>query len=638
MLRLSKKGYGFIKISISLFILIYSLCFPSHARSEEDTPLDKLLKKAEEERLYNDRYWEILLHYKSNLLGFKSLVDDPDFFLSANGKEDPRAELNATITALFQSDKKDDEHPKCRFIARYEWLKERLNIDDSAFSGNVCRKFNDIIFNTIQPKSAVLVFPSFYVNNPASMFGHTLIRIDGSYQSKLLSYAANYAAFVEDKLGLLYAYKGIFGYYKGYFKIFPYYERIKEYNDTEQRDMWEYRLNLTEEEVKRMLMHLWELKELYSYYYFFDENCSYNILFLLEAARPSLNLTDGFGPWVVPVDTIRTIKDSGVVEDLDFRPAKATKIRYIASLLDKGSQIKALQIAEDKLDPDSIEIIDKEERINILDLATETIQYKYNNKVLNKDEYLKLFLSTLRERSKIANIENDPYKIPVPIPPEEGHLSSRFSLGSGIKGGDPFLEARYRPAYHSLTDPDNGYLEGFQIAFFDTSVRYYIDERISLENLYLIDIASLSPRDLFFSPLSFKVKTGFIQRKLRDEDEHLVYQLNPGLGFSYKNRLIGISYVLAEADLNLSGELKDNYSLGIGIVAGTIKKMSNFWKINLSAEAISFGLGERFREYRISADQSFRLNQKNSLNLSLSWDEIFNDDQSEVKLYWNYYF
>lgn len=638
MLRLLVKGYEYFEGFIPFLILLFSLTLPAIARPEENQYLDALLKKAEEGKLYNDRYWKILLHYKPTAFGLKSLIDDPNFFLSPYGKESPEAELKATLVAFFKSDKKDDEHPKCRFIARYNWLKGRLGIDDPSLSDIVCRKFNTIITNTIQPKSATLVFPSAYMNNPASMFGHTMIRIDSSYQSKLLSYAANYAALVKDRLGFLYAFKGILGYYKGYFKVFPYYERVKEYNDTEQRDMWEYRLNLSEEEVMKMLMHLWELKDIYSYYYFFDENCSYNLLFLLEAARPSLNLTDSFGPWVIPVDTIRAVKDSGVVRNIEFRPAMSTRIRYIASLVDENSQKIALKIAEDKLDTDSIDITDKEKRINILNLATETIQYKYNNKVLNKDEYLKLFMSTLKERSKLGIFDDDPYNIPVPSPPEEGHFSNRFSFGAGLRGDNLFQEVRYRPAYHNLTDPDMGYQEGSQIVFADTAVRYYTNGRIKLESFDLIDIASISPRDYFFKPLSFKIKTGLIQKMLEDENDHLIYQLNPGFGFAYKNRVLGLYYALAEGSLNISGELKDNYALGIGILLGTIKTITNSWKVNLFAETLFYGLREQFQEKRISAIQSLRLNQSNSLNLSLSWNDTFNNGRPEAKLNWNYYF
>ncbi|HBR18157.1 MAG TPA: hypothetical protein DD725_11230 [Deltaproteobacteria bacterium] len=627
---------GFL-ISGLLTGFICAFCIPASAISEDNSHLNELLKKAEEKRLSADRYWQVLLHYKPATTGFESLIDDSQFFLSPEGKTNPKAELEATIIALFQSDKKGDEHPKCRFIARYEWLKTEISFNELLFSNITCKEYNKIA-EIIQPKSVVLVFPASYMNNPASMFGHTLIRIDSSHESKLLSYAANYAAYVEDDIGFLYAFRGIFGFYKGYFKVFPYYERVKEYNDTEQRDMWEYNLNLTEKEVDRMFKHLWELKDIYSYYYFFDENCSYNLLFLLEAARPSLHLTDMAMPWVIPVDTIRTVKDSGIVENIEFRPAKATKIRHIASLLGEDSQKTALKIADQKINSDSIPTHNNEEKIMILDLAVEAVQYRYNNAELTQDEYLKLFLSILRERSKLGKSEEGYYTITAPAPPEEGHLSSRFSLGAGITDDVLFQEIRFRPAYHSLIDPDQGFVEGSQIIFADTAIRYYTDGRIKLEDFDLVDIVSLSPKSNFFNPLSWKVKTGLTQKMFQDKEEHLIYQLNPGFGLAYKNGIIGLWYILAEGDLNIGGEFKEDYAAGAGIQIGAIKKITDYWKINLSAETLFYGIREWFHENKASAVQTFTLNQSSSLNLYLSWQEIFNNEQTEIKLNWNYYF
>jgi len=35
----------------------------------------------------------------------------------------------------------------------------------------------------------------------------------------------------------------------------PYYLKVREYNDMENRDVWEYELNLSPEEIDRLLMH-----------------------------------------------------------------------------------------------------------------------------------------------------------------------------------------------------------------------------------------------------------------------------------------------------------------------------------------------------------------------------------------------
>jgi hypothetical protein len=88
----------------------------------------------------------------------------------------------------------------------------------------------------------------------------------------LLDYTVNYAASTQQERGLSFAFKGLFGGYQGSFSVEPYYAQVKRYGDLENRDIWEYRLALSYEEVIRMMMHAWELKSAKLDYYFIDEN------------------------------------------------------------------------------------------------------------------------------------------------------------------------------------------------------------------------------------------------------------------------------------------------------------------------------------------------------------------------------
>ena len=142
------------------------------------------------------------------------------------------------------------------------------------------------------------------------MFGHTFLRVDPkdqTEQTRILAYTINYAAEVPPNPGIEYAYKGIFGGYKGFFSTIPYYLKVKEYRDIENRDIWEYRLNFSPKQIDRLLMHAWELGNAYFDYFFFKENCAYHILSLLEVADPSLRLTERFHFWTIPADTIRLL-------------------------------------------------------------------------------------------------------------------------------------------------------------------------------------------------------------------------------------------------------------------------------------------------------------------------------------------
>jgi len=64
----------------------------------------------------------------------------------------------------------------------------------------------------------------------------------GRHTSRLLSFAVNYAARTDETNGFAYAIKGVFGFYPGYYSLLPYYVKVREYNDLERRDVWEYPL------------------------------------------------------------------------------------------------------------------------------------------------------------------------------------------------------------------------------------------------------------------------------------------------------------------------------------------------------------------------------------------------------------
>lgn len=121
-------------------------------------------------------YWIALGHYETGKLGgWRSYVDDADFFIAAQGDSDPQAELQATLQALYAPVEQGDQHPQCRYPARTRWLREQLALND--LPTPACSEFN-AWFADIKPHSTVLVFPAAYLNSPSSMFGHTLLRID----------------------------------------------------------------------------------------------------------------------------------------------------------------------------------------------------------------------------------------------------------------------------------------------------------------------------------------------------------------------------------------------------------------------------------------------------------------------------
>jgi hypothetical protein len=637
----TQKACGALGLACLLFLTFYPIAWAEAAQQLQPRGFHQ---QAKELQLARARIWHILLRYRTVGGGFESLVDDPAYFISPLGKRDPEAELMAFIDALFAPEEMADEHVSCRFPARTEWLLQSLNVEHSLLPQPICTKLNEALA-TVSPKSAVLVFPAAHNNGPASMFGHTLLRIGSSYDSELLSHAINYAAHSTDTNGLIYAFKGLFGYYNGYFTVLPYYEKLNEYNDLEHRDVWEYRLDLTEQEVRQLVLHSWEQQGIASDYFFFDENCSFLLLFLLEAARPELRLAESYWQrrsfWVIPVDTITIIRRAGIVNGVHYRPALATRIRYRASMLPQVGREMAHAVVMQAATADEVQNeprLLEEERRQVLELAAEFLRYRYSRKELSEEVFRKQFLQILKARSRLGAGEAVLASMPQPPLPEEGHDAGRMTAGAGVREDRFFLELSWRPAYHDLLDADEGFTKGAQINFIDLRGRYYPrDNALRLQKLQLVDIVSLAPRDLFFRPVSWKVNGGVQRKTFTDGTDRLYLGLNTGGGLAWNVAAGALLYLMAEADLNAADRWQDKMAIGAGGTAGLLLTLNKDWKVHLGGRALAYAL-EEHEHYRIFAEQSYRLSRQLSLTLQGGWERSFNHSRVEGSLLLSRYF
>jgi len=604
--------------------------------------VDELIALSREKKLSQDRYWHILMHYGKTLFGFKSQVDDPQFFLSPDGKTDPGAELEATIAALFQADDEAAQPFVCRFYARFMWLQEALEVDPEPYAHRVCEDIERIV-----PVSATLVFPTYYMNNPASMFGHTLLAVQTDYENKRLAYAVNYAARADNVNGLSFAVSGIFGLYKGYYSVEPYYKKIQEYGDIHQRDIWEYPLNLTPEELRRLIRHVKEFdKGIYTDYFFFDENCSFNLLYLMEAARPSVDLVSQFsGPAVLPLETIRAMDEEGLLGPPDFRPSKATRIRYAMESLAPQAVDTALDIIHGRVAPGDIAAVpacpDPARQAAVLDLAAEQLQYLYVKKEIDKPAYQKRFLGTLSARSRLGVMETGQADtIPAAPPrPETGHAANRLSLSGGQRDSEGFLEIRFRPAFTDLLDMDYIHHQGAQIEFGDARVRYSLsDHAFRLQQLDIIDIISISGRDAFFNPLSWKVDTGFHRKRMENGKQSLYYRLNTGTGLAVDFPPAGLAYAMVDGEADLSGALAESYALGPGLACGLVSTVAPFWKSHLYGEVKWFVAGDDHVERGAGFANNFKLSKNHQASVEVKWERVRNESDTTLSGVWHIFF
>lgn len=578
---------------------------------------------AKDKDLAQSRYWHILLHMPTDT----SEIDDQAFFLSPNGQRDAKGELDATIKALYSETRRDDNSTACKFPARKWWLSKELNLQD--LPEVQCKGF-DILMKKVDPQSASLIFPSAYINSPASMFGHTFIRIDSSYQSKMLSYAINYAANANSSTenGLVFAIKGLIGGYYGTYSLLPYYEKIKEYRDSEERDIWEYDLDLSPEELAQMMRHTWEIHDTYSWYYFFTENCSYNMLWLIEAAKPSVHLREYFNFQVIPPETIHVAVQEGLITTRHYRPARRSKLLAYEKYLSKDEIEKVFDLTKNEkniqnfLDDKSYDIQSKR---FVLEATAEFIEYDFLAGDISPDLYRQRLHKILGTRAGLGKGEN--IVIPKPDDPMTGHRALRTRVEAGVRDGKEIGFIGLRPANHDITDSDVGFLRGTQIEFFNILLSYGEDS-FNVEEAGLINITSLSPRTKFFKPFSWRLNTGWDRDYLSESTK---FTGNISGGLTWGNEL-GYAYILADALFYTDRDL----TVGIAGVGGLVAYQGKDFKTNLEVTQRIYDTGTD--QLLFSVSQHYRSSQNVSFSLSYDYVEKYVEDWDTVKFTFDYFF
>jgi hypothetical protein len=623
-----------------------------NAEAADDLYLADLLRRAAEARLSEERDWHALLHYRRNLIsGYTSEADDPGFFLAPTGKTDPRAELEATLAKLFSDELvgRSRQPAQCAFIGRYHWLKEKLSFDEDRLRPQSCERFV-AWFNELNPQSVTLIFPSAFMNNPASMFGHTLIRIDQKRQTeetRILAYTINYAADVPPDAGVAYPILGVIGGYKGYFSTIPYYLKVQEYGDIENRDIWEYPLTLTDAQIRRMLMHAWELGNAYFDYYFFKENCAYHILSLIEVANPAWHVTDRFHVWTIPTDTIRALAEQPkLLGEVVYRPSRINQIRARFAELSGEERTWFSQItsAPSLASSPNFAVLAPMRRAAVLDTVSDYLRYRsvkdpdhvelhrtHLREVLTARSELRVRSEPLRPRSKEA-------------PPEQGHKTARAGLGIGWRQADRakgslFEEVNLRAGYHDLLDPDQGYTRDAQIELLSLSLRHYErGDQVRLERFTLANIVSLSPMDALFKAPSWKLNVGMQTIGGRSDAGCTLCSMtfiNGGIGAAFESHLLHreVYFGFAELEADHGGTFEERHRAGGGGTVGFLAELTDRWKILASTSYLRFPLGDRSDEVRLSLGQRYTLRQNLAVRLELNRRDRDNEALFTVHAY-----
>ena len=592
-----------------------------------------ILDRARRMKAWEDEQWQHLLFYEKTLFGrTRNRITNNLFFISPHGSTSPKLELEADIDGFFFEGRADDS-PECLFPERYRYLRKKLNVTEEQAPIPACRAFEEWK-SILNVDKASLVFAGGYLNNPSSSYGHTFLRLHRRHTegADLLDYTMNYAAETGDELGIFYAAKGLFGLYDGMFSTAPYYIKVQEYHNAGSRDLWEFPLNLTEEEMETLLRRAWEMGRFNYPYLFFSKNCSWALLPFLETVRPGIKLQDKFHIAVIPSDTASLIAETFGSSPV-YRPSLLNTVKWKRSLLSKEEKNAAYHIASKKKQQQGFEEISAmpdSRKAAVLEYTGDYISWLKHSGKIKKEEADRRTMPVLSERAKLGQQDTFEGKPEQPVSILKAHDSFRISAGAAFHKDGPSYEFAMRGALQDLLDDPSGYLEDSALEMLNLRGRYTPETgRAFLEQGALVRVTSFNPWTRWEKQKSWEVGINFEQARETGKETGNALIGTPYISLGYSARapvpLQPLFYLLGGLETGFGPSLgEENYRIGGGGKAGAMASAGRF-RFNAEAKYYSYFSGYSKPLWTGNIGASFTISRNTALRAVYGWRKHYNE-------------
>ncbi len=571
-----------------------------------------------------EQKWYILNHYDQN--GVSDIQND-NFFLHTNGQHNPLDEYMSFIDLLKKQKKNDIDNTNiCRFPARVTLLKKHF-IWAKQISLPICSTFlAEMKPDKIQ--SASLIFASGYFNNPGSYYGHVLLRFNytkDTLNQETLNSSLNYGANSTDRDGsIAYILNGVFGGYSASYQRNNNFIHSNRYTNGELRDLWEYELNLSKEELQFLIEHSWELMNAEFKYYFFNDNCAHRVLDLIERAT-SKGLKDTHGFWLLPIQVIQNInkpidKTPSLIKKETYHPSLKQLFEYRYNALTSTEKNRFKQFFSSKSQENNLLIKEMSNRtlFSILDyldieIAKITLEKKDQNKKKQLDKKRQSILNELFQRPPQKHREQES------LPPKgsilEHRPTSTLRTGYAHRNSQNAFSVKYQIANNDLIDNIIPRQEKSRLIMGAIEFDLYKDN-IDLRDITLIDITNLNT-SLSLTPLtseySWQVKLGY-EHINQSCDKCAAFGFTGKVGKSIRITDQSLTYGLIGGRINHKETLKNDYVSLLGNT-GIIFDINEKNKLNTEL-FYSSNLQFNKKDLSIKIDYSHQLDTETDIRIS----------------------
>ena len=551
------------------------------------------------ENLAQDDYWLKLLHSQTTI----STID-------AN------KELERTLT-LF----KTDPNSLCQYPARYKWINSKLHLNLSKPSCPRLKIFKDLHF-----KKLSVVFTSERYDSPASVFGHTMMKIE----TDTIPYAINYSAKIQDNINSLeYMFKGVSGKFKSGYSFIPFSTKDYEYRSGEFRDLITFELHLTPDEIENIMLYFYEIQKSKENYYFLSHNCSSELLKLIDMAKYNSKLSKEFSSVTIPINIIYTLQ----------------KYHYITKITTQYSKLKQFYTIINQLNPKEKDILYKITHLHYsVNKFAQDTKFSDSSKSLLVDAGIKYFeiISTkehLTQKAlypflKLIKLQLKYKKRKDFIQQkvlDKNPISNRFhKLYVGISSHHN-IDATiigFRYLYRNRFDLVDSIKKNGSVEFLDIAVRREEKEnKISLEHLTFINLEAMPVSNIFFQETINKIK---IETARVFEDDKLYSYCNYGLGYRYRlNKFIDYQFY---AKTGLYYHTKPFY-----LTSAEISFEYNYRSRFISELMLEYNyFTNNIIQQNISLTNYIKLTSTTKIGVDISYENVIN--RRELQFRWSYLF
>lgn len=615
--------------AIGWFVCL-GLVIISSPQAAQNATAERFWQEAQRAELFHTPMWHKLVYYQPQGFGrgYSSDINSAGFFLSPQGEHDPAAELQALIAGVLSpvDGFQPEQHAQCRFPARFTWLQQQLDFSTVTLPTPACEDYAAWRVNE-QIDSVSLIWANGYLGNPSSFYGHVLLKLNyaSSDPDSILGTTVNFGVDLpNNETPAVFVWRGLVGKYNAVFAYSRFHQNSLLYGEMQQRDLWEYRLNLPQDKVDFIVAHTWELLGQEFVYYFASENCAYRTAQVLDLVLDE-PLGNQIKPWTLPHDIFNNLMDQRlngepVVQEVRYIPAGQSRFSSLYEMLSKEQQRAVAQhIAAPPHDKPVITQPTDAEHIDVLDTLLEYYGFYY---ALNGTPEV---LSEVRRplvQQRLAFAPSPPRQfLRDQQPPHAGQFPSLLQaavfgndvIGTGVTG-------RFRLSYFDHLAPAQGRLPFMHMAMFDLSVAA-TEYDIWLKRFDLVHIEALNlsrtgqPGD---GGLAWKVRLGAEQADLSCND-CLQGFAEGGLGKGLAMGSDSAVYSMFEGRINSGDKGPVSGTARLGAIVG----VQSWWKLHLDA-------GYR---YHVAADVDAEPMLAGRLRLGTGrrWDVVLSAEEHQAR-------